>query len=109
MEIGTLAMRVQILTFPLMSWVVMSNMMLQTMGRVVSATALAVSRQGLMFIPAVLLLPRLFDLLGVQLAQPVADLLAFALAVPITIKVLNELSTDKTPKNDENPEMTKNS
>jgi Na+-driven multidrug efflux pump len=98
MQIGTFAMRAQVITFPLMSWVVMSNMMLQTMGRVVSATALAVSRQGLMFIPAVLLLPLSLGLTGVQLAQPVADLLAFALAVPITIKVLKELSVDKAPE-----------
>lgn len=100
MEIGTFAMRAQVITFPLMSWVVMSNMMLQTMGRVVSATMLAVSRQGLMFIPAVLLLPIMVGLTGVQLAQPVADLLAFALAVPITVKVLKELSVDKAPKVD---------
>ncbi len=99
MEIGAFAMRAQIVTFPLMSWVVMSNMMLQTMGRVVSATTLAVARQGLMFIPAVLILPSFLGIMGVQLAQPVADLLSFAVAVPITVKVLKELSADKMSQN----------
>ena len=92
LAIGTTAMRMQIITFPVMSWVVMSNMMLQTMGKVVSGTLLAVARNGLMFIPAILLLPSVFGLLGVQLAQPVADVLSLLLAVPVTIKVLKELS-----------------
>ncbi len=95
LEIGTKAMRWQILSFPVMSWVVMGNMMLQTMGRVVGATVLAVARNGLSFIPAVLILPLVFGLNGVLLAQPVADVAAFLIAVPVTIKVLKELSVDK--------------
>lgn len=103
LEIGTRAMRLQVITFPLMSWVVMSNMMVQTMGRVVSATVLAVARNGLMFIPAVLLLPLVFGLLGVQLAQPMADLFAFILAIPVTVKVLKEISVEpKTINNSQN-------
>lgn len=92
LEIGTKAMQWQIITFPVMAWVVMSNMMLQTMGRVVSATVLAVARNGLAFIPAVLILPHVFGLNGVLLAQPVADVMALIISVPITIKVLKELS-----------------
>lgn len=96
LEIGTRAMRLQVITFPLMSWVIMSNMMLQTMGRVVSATVLAIARNGLAFIPAVLILPLIFGLDGVLFAQPVADLVAFLIAVPVTVKVLRGLSG--TPK-----------
>ena len=66
-------------------------MMLQTMGIAGRATLLAVSRQGLFFIPAVLSLEKLIGLLGVQLAQPVSDLLSFLLSVPITLAVLKEL------------------
>ncbi len=99
LEIGTKAMQWQIITFPVMTWVVMSNMMLQTMGRVVSATVLSVSRNGLSFIPAVLILPLIFGLNGVLLAQPVADIVALLMAIPVTVKVLKELSEgDKTPK-----------
>ncbi len=99
LEIGTKAMRWQIITFPVMTWVVMSNMMLQTMGRVLSATVLSVSRNGLSFIPAVLILPLIMGLDGVLLAQPVADIVALLMAIPVAIKVLKELSQgDKTPK-----------
>ena len=96
LDIGTTAMRMQIVTFPLMSWVVMSNMMLQTVGRVVSATVLAVSRQGLMFIPVVLTLPLVIGLTGVQMSQLIADLLSFAVAVPITLRFLKELNDSAT-------------
>ncbi len=95
LEIGTKAMRWQVAVIPLMSLVVMSNMMLQTIGKTASATLLAVSRQGLMFIPAVLILPLIFGIEGVQMAQAVADVSAFFVAIPLTLKVLKELSDDK--------------
>ncbi len=93
-RIAGTAMRFQLVTFPVMSWVVMSNMMLQTMGKVFSATILAIARNGLTFIPAILTLPLIFDFTGVMLAQPVADILALAISIPITIKVLQELEKE---------------
>lgn len=90
-RIGTLALRLQCAFLPLFSFVCISNMMLQTMGIAGRATLLAVARQGLFFIPAVLLLERAFGLLGVQMAQPVADVLALCLAIPLTLSVLREL------------------
>jgi len=68
-------------------------MLYQNIGRVVGATLLAVARQGLMFIPVVLILPRLFPepIWGVYLAQPAADLFAFALAVPLAVRMYREL------------------
>ncbi|MBQ7873805.1 MAG: MATE family efflux transporter [Oscillospiraceae bacterium] len=54
-EIGTLALRLQCITFVCHSWIVLSNMMTQVIGRAVPATFLASARQGLFFIPAVLL------------------------------------------------------
>lgn len=93
-RIAGTAMRFQLVTFPVMSWVVMSNMMLQTMGKVFSATVLAIARNGLTFIPAILILPLIFDFNGVMLAQPVADILTLIISVPVTIKVLKELGKE---------------
>ena len=91
--IGTVAMRWQCCTFPLMTVVACTNMLYQNIGRVVGATLLAVARQGLMFIPVVLILPHLFaePIWGVYLAQPAADLFAFALAVPLAVRMCREL------------------
>lgn len=90
-EIGTLALRLQCICIPLFAFTCLGNMMLQTLGIAGRATLLAIARQGLFFIPAVLGLEHLFGLLGVQMAQAVADVLAFAMAVPLTFSVLKEL------------------
>ena len=98
---GAMALRLQCLTFWIQSFVVMSNMMDQVMGRTVPATFLAMARQGIFFIPAVLLLPVPLGALGVQLAQPVADVLSLASAIPIQKKVLASLPDEDAPEETE--------
>ncbi len=88
---GTAALRFQCLTFPVQGWIVMSNMMEQSMGRTVPATFLSVARQGLFFIPAVLILPKLLDATGIQVAQSAADVLTVLCAIPIHLHVLRSL------------------
>ena len=94
-KFGTMALRLQCITFPLQSWVVMSNMMQQVVGKTASATFLAVARQGVFFIPCVLLLPLAFGALGIQMTQMVADTLTVLCAIPLQILVMRSL-----PKND---------
>ncbi len=72
-----------------------SNMMTQTMGKTVPATILAAARQGLFFIPAVLLMPLWLDQLGVQLAQSVADVLSFALTLVMMRRVFRNLRSEE--------------
>ena len=88
---GIAALRFQCITFPLQSWIIMSNMMQQSMGRTAPATFLSVSRQGLFFIPMVLLLPPMIGVIGLQMAQSAADFLTFLCAVPIQISILKSL------------------
>lgn len=90
--IGAAALRYQCLTFWFLSWTVMSQMMLQTIGRTVPATFLAVARQGIFFIPLVWLLTAWLGLTGLQITQTIADLFTLACAVPVQLKVLKELS-----------------
>ncbi len=89
--IGTTALRLQCITFPLSSWIVINNMLLQTIGKSKEASVLALARQGLFFLPVVLVLPLLLGILGIQLSQPIADLATFILAIPMGIRVLDEL------------------
>ena len=91
---GVRALRFQCLTLFLQSWVVMSNMMMQSMGLVVPATFLAVARQGCFFIPLVLILSSLFGLTGIQMTQAIADFLTFLCAVPLQLRVLRNLPKD---------------
>ncbi len=90
-EIGTAALRFQCLSFPLQSWIVMSNMMEQSIGRTVPATFLAAARQGIFFIPVVWILSWLFGVTGIQMAQMVSDILTVACAVPIHLYVMKTM------------------
>ena len=92
-SIGALALRLQCGTFFLQGWITMSNMMLQTIGRTVPATLLSAARQGLFLIPLVWILSiSPLGLLGIQMSQSVSDVLTVALAVPIQLHVLRQMS-----------------
>ena len=96
-EIAVTAFRAQLLTLPLSAWIVLCNMMLQNIGATGKATALAISRQGLALIPMVLLLPALMNavgaeaILGIELAQPFADIISFLIAIPIGLSELKKM------------------
>ena len=91
-QIGTTALRFQCITFALNGWIIMNNMMMQTMGKTVPATILAASRQGLFFIPALLILPQFLGLTGIQCAQAVSDVFTFALTTLLNRKVMRSLN-----------------
>ena len=97
--IGTVALRAQCVTFPLSAWIVMCNMEMQTIGKSVRASFLAMARQGLFFVPAVLILPRLFGLFGLEISQAVSDVITFAASVPLQIGVLREMDQAMKEKN----------
>ena len=90
-EVGRIALRLQCITFPLAGWIVMSNMMSQTIGKAIPASFLAMARQGLFFIPAVLILPHFLGILGVELSQAVADAITIAVAIPLQLKIMREM------------------
>ena len=99
--IGTLALRLQLLTLPLWGFIVMSNMFTQSIGYGVRATIISISRQGLFLIPALLILPRLFGLPGIQCAAPISDLCAFLLSLIVVMSILRRF--EKMPDREEAP------
>jgi len=90
-RLGVLALRLHLATMPTMAYVVVNNMMLQTVGENVRASVLALARQGLFFIPAILLLPRMIGFYGVAVSQPLADVCALVLAIPLSNGFLRKL------------------
>ena len=85
---GALALQFQCVTLCFQSWIIMSNMMQQAIGRTASATFLAAARQGIFFIPLVLILPQCLGLVGVQMAQTASDFLTLLCAIPIQLHVM---------------------
>lgn len=69
---------------------VLSNA-LQAMGEATSALIISLSRQGIIFIPALLILDSIFGLNGIVWAQPIADLLSTALVVFLFMRCVRKL------------------
>jgi len=92
---GARALRLQCLLFPAQSWIIMSNMMQQVIGRTASATFLAMARQGIFLIPAVFGLTALWGSIGIQLAQPVSDVVTLSCSVFLQLRVLRTLDRQK--------------
>jgi Na+-driven multidrug efflux pump len=95
LDVGTLSLRLQCFTFPLMGWVVLNNMMLQTIGKALPASILAAARQGIFLVPLLFILPACFGILGIQLASPLSDLCTFILAIPLAMHALREMKEEK--------------
>lgn len=104
-EVGTWALRFQAVVFPLNAWIVLCNMMLQSIGKAVKASIIAAARQGLFFLPLILTLPRIFGLTGIEICQMISDILTFILAVPLGISVLKEMKEEKEVLEEENEDI----
>ena len=94
-EIGSLALRLQCICMPLLPLNFMASITYQSLGQKVNAFILSVSRQGLFYIPAVLILPAIWGLFGVQSCQAISDLLAFLFAIPFTIIFFKALKQEE--------------
>ena len=84
-QIGTVALRWQAGFIPFHPLIVGTNMLMQSTRHVKQATFLSMNRQGIFFIPAILILPALFGLTGVEISQFVADVCSAICAIPFAI------------------------
>ena len=71
--------------------IVAGNMLFQSIGKSGRATFLACCRQGVFFIPLILTLSRMLGLLGIEICQPIADVLTFVVTVPFLFPFLHQL------------------
>lgn len=83
--IGTTALRLICVALPFANFANSANIMFQMVKRPGTSSLLIMGRQLLFYIPALLLLPRWLDLLGLQLAGPLADIIVFCLALPLVL------------------------
>ena len=98
--IGTRALRFQSVVFPLSAWIIMVNMTLQAIGKGTQASILSICRQGLFFLPAILILPHAMGITGIQVCQPVSDAFSFLVAIPLGIGMLRELKSKRNEQKD---------
>ncbi len=93
-QMGTFALKAQSVAFLFLPVSVCGNMLFQSIGKSGYATFLACLRSGLCFIPLILVLPLFMGVTGIQLAQPIADVLATLFTIPFLVKFFRELPAD---------------
>ena len=97
--IGVTALRWQVSFMPFHPLIVGTNMLMQSTRHIKSATFLSMNRQGVFFIPAILILPRIFGLTGVETAQFVADVLSSIASIPFLVCFFKKLDRLEVEKN----------
>jgi len=93
--IGIPALRYQTIACIFLPFATCSNMMFQSVGLSGRASLLSTLRNGLCFIPLILVLPSVCGLSGVQLSQPISDVLAFMICVPMALYFLSHMPADE--------------
>jgi putative MATE family efflux protein len=91
MRMGIRSLRTCTLGLPFLGFQIISANFFQALGKPIPGTLLSLSRQILLFIPLVLLLPRFFGVYGIFFAIPASDLGASLLAALMIGRELRRL------------------
>ncbi|WP_424244915.1 putative MATE family efflux protein [Elusimicrobium posterum] len=91
-KLASFALRVFNAMVPLVGFQVMVGMMLQATAQPKKAILLTLSRQVLILIPLILILPRFLGLNGIIVASPISDIMAFCLAAYMFRRELKKFS-----------------
>ena len=94
-RVAAAALRYSVLSLPLSAWIIMCNMMLQSIGKGLKASIVASARQGIFFLPLIMILPRFFGLVGVEACQAVSDLFALTVSIPLGVSVIREMQREE--------------
>jgi len=83
---GIMPLRIIVLTFPFVGFMVVVSTLFQAIGKPVQALILSMARQIIFLIPLIFILPRFFKLNGVWYSFPLADFLTMMLTVVLFIR-----------------------
>ena len=72
-----------------------ANMTLQVVGKSWQGTFLSSARQGIFFLPLMIVLSQTLGILGIQITQPIADFLTAAVSIPFMIIFFRGMSKEK--------------
>lgn len=95
-RIGAAALRANGLSFILFGFYTVYSFLFLVMGKAKEGCILGACRQGICFVPVILLLPTVMGINGVLYAQPVADILSAVITAFMAVHLHKELNTVKT-------------
>lgn len=93
-EMGTYALRVSFVIFPFLGAQIVFTNLFQAIGKAIPAMLLALSRQLLFYVPALLVLSKIAKYPGIIWSQPVADFLTMILAIIFIIGISRYLQNE---------------
>lgn len=95
LEVGTRGLRIYLALLPIVGFQIVSSNYFQATGKPRQAALLSLSRQVLVLIPALIILPRFFELTGVWAAGPVSDLVASTLTAIFLVGDFKNLKEER--------------
>ena len=90
--VGTFALRAQCIVLFVSPITLAASMMFQGAGENLASSIASFLRSGITFIPMVAILPRFFGIYGIQLAQPVADVISFVVVMPLIVRFFKKIN-----------------
>ena len=94
--IGVQALRYACFVMWVLPISVLTNMTLQSSGKALPASFLALLRSGLFFLPVLLILNRTLGITGIEVAQPIADVLTAATSIPFVLYYFRHLPQENS-------------
>jgi len=94
LAIGTRALRIMVVMYPLSAPAVIAVSFFQAVGKGIPTMILSLLRQFLIYLPCIIILPRFFGLTGIWLSTPLSDVLS---VIIVTIFFAAEMRRQNIP------------
>lgn len=95
-RVGSIALRANGLSFMLFGFYTVYSFLFLVMGKAREGCILGACRQGICFVPVILVLPMFWGLGGILYAQPIADVLSGIITACMAVHLHKELAAAKT-------------
>lgn len=95
-RVGSIALRANALSFILFGFYTVYSFLFLVMGKAVEGCILGACRQGICFVPVILILPAIWGLSGVLYAQPIADIITAIVTTVMAVRLHRELRIAET-------------
>lgn len=95
-RVGSVALRANGLSFIIFGFYTVYSFLFLVMGKVIEGCILGACRQGICFVPVILILPSVLGLSGVLYAQPIADVISAIVTAAMAVRLHRELRIVET-------------
>lgn len=95
-EVGAVILRALILSLPFVGGQMIATTSAQSMGKVMVAFILSISRQGILYMPLLIILNKVFGFEGFIYAQPITDSIMLVFSSFLLFRIMKETTSKST-------------